>query len=172
MRPTVLPCSIYPEAQLDMVRPGVMLYGLIPSDQIRKGSIVSSTGNADQTRIAQIKEVPKGFPVSYGHTYITPEATRLATVQIGYGDGYSRLLSSSGAMLVRGQRAPVVGRICMDQTIIDVGHIQGIKNNDEVIVMGRQGDEMILADEIAHLLNTINYEVVTSLMSRVPRVIV
>jgi len=164
-------CNL-PDAHLDMVRPGVMLYGLYPSEEIRRSSIVLKPAMQIKARIAQVKNVPKGFSVGYGHTYSTPKATRLATIPIGYGDGFNRHLSSSGAMLVRGQRAPVVGRVCMDQTIIDVGHIRDINNDDEVIVMGQQGDQMVSADEIAQRIETINYEVVTSLMSRVPRVIV
>ncbi len=161
-----------PEAHLDMVRPGVMLYGLYPSDEVRRDTIELKPAMQIKAKIAQVKDVPKDFSVSYGHTYITSKATRLATVPIGYGDGFNRRLSSSGAMLVRGQRAPVIGRVCMDQTIIDVGHIKGVCTDDEVTVLGQQGDEIISADEIAHLLETINYEVVTSLMSRVPRVTV
>lgn len=159
-----------PEAHFDMVRPGVMLYGLYPSDEIRKDTFDLKPAMQIKAKIAQVKDVPKGFSVSYGHTYTTPNATRLATVPIGYGDGFNRHLSSTGAMLVRRQRAPVVGRVCMDQTIIDVGHIKGVTTADEVTILGQQGDEIISADEMAQQLDTINYEVVTSLMSRVPRI--
>lgn len=164
-------CTL-PEAHLDMVRPGIMLYGLSPSDELRNDVIKLKPAMQIKAKIAQVKDVHKGFSVSYGHTHVTPEATRLATIPIGYGDGYSRHLSSLGTMLVRGQRAPVVGRVCMDQTIIDVGHIKGVTTADEVTILGQQGNEIILADEIAHQLETINYEVVTSLMSRVPRIVV
>lgn len=164
-------CTL-PESHLDMVRPGIMLYGLYPSEELRSDALLLKPAMQIKAKIAQIKDVPKGFTVSYGHTYITPEATRLATIPIGYGDGYNRHLSSLGTMLVRGQRAPVVGRVCMDQTIIDVGHIEGVSTVDEVTILGQQGGETILADEIASQLETINYEVVTALMSRVPRIIV
>lgn len=164
-------CTL-PEAHLDMVRPGIMLYGLYPSEELRNDALNLKPAMQIKAKIAQIKDVHKGFSVSYGHTHITTEATRLATIPIGYGDGYNRHLSSLGTMLVKGQRAPVVGRVCMDQTIIDVGHIEGVTTADEVTILGQQEDEAIFADEIAQQLETINYEVVTALMSRVPRIVV
>lgn len=159
-----------PESHLDVVRPGIMLYGLYPSAEVNSQKIELQPAMQLKARVAQVKNVSRGFTVSYAHTYTTPGATRLATVPVGYADGYNRQLSSSGVMLVRGQRAPVVGRVCMDQTIIDVGHIQGVRGGDEVVIIGKQGDAVLSADEMALQLGTINYEVVASLMARVPRV--
>ncbi len=158
-----------PEAHFDMVRPGIMLYGLHPSSNIISPDEELQPAMQIKALIAQIKEVPKGFKVSYGHTYQTPGKTRLATIPIGYADGFSRHLSSSGNMLVRGEKAPVVGRVCMDQTIIDVGHIHEAKVNDEVVILGAQKHNKISAEEVAQQLGTINYEIVSTLMQRVPR---
>ncbi len=159
-----------PESHFDMVRPGIMLYGLYPSAEVAHDKIHLQPAMQLKARVAQVKNVPEGFKVSYGETYSTSHATRLATVPVGYGDGYSRQLSSSGVMLVRGQRAPVVGRVCMDQTIIDVGHIEGVRCGDEVVIIGRQGEAVLTAEEMARELGTINYEIVTTVMARVPRV--
>ncbi|MBW2366108.1 MAG: alanine racemase, partial [Deltaproteobacteria bacterium] len=125
-----------------------------------------------KARIIHLKRVPAGFKVSYGSTYETKATTTIATVPIGYGDGYSRLLSSRGHMLVRGQRAPVAGRVCMDLTMIDVGHIPDTALGDEVVLFGRQGGASLSIDEIASTLNTINYEVVTTVANRVPRIFI
>jgi alanine racemase len=114
--------------------------------------------------------VPAGTRISYGGTWQSSRPTTIATVPVGYGDGYSRSLSNRGQMLVHGRRAPIVGRVCMDLTMLDVGHIDNVRVEDEVVIIGRQGDEVISADEVAAQLNTINYEVVTALMHRVPRV--
>jgi len=159
-----------PDAHLDLVRPGIMLYGLYPSAEVAHHKVELQPAMQLKARVAQVKNVPAGFKVSYGHTYSTPYATRLATIPIGYADGYSRQLSSSGTMLVKGHRAPVVGRVCMDQTIIDVGHIEGVCCGDEVIIIGRQDGAVLSAEEMARELGTINYEIVATLMARVPRV--
>jgi alanine racemase len=159
-----------PETHLDMVRPGIMLYGLYPSAEVAHDKVELQPAMQLKARVAQVKNVPEGFKVSYGETYSTPCATRLATIPIGYADGYSRKLSSSGTMIVRGEHAPVVGRVCMDQTIIDVGHIEGVCCGDEVVILGQQGEAVITAEEIATELETINYEIVATLMARVPRV--
>lgn len=158
-----------PEAHLDMVRPGIALYGLYPSDRVDKSRIRLIPAMTLKTRVAHIKKVPAGIRVSYGGTFKTSKPTSIATVSIGYADGYNRLLSSKGQMLLHGQRAPVVGRVCMDLTMLDVGHITKIQQGDEVVVFGKQGEEHILADELAVALNTINYEIVTALTHRVPR---
>jgi alanine racemase len=123
-----------------------------------------------KSTIIQVKSVTSGFAVSYGSTHHTPRPTRIATIPIGYADGFDRLLSSKGHMLVKGVRAPIIGRVCMDLTMIDVGHIPGVSLEDEVVIMGRQGDEAITADDIADHVGTINYEIVSSLTSRVARV--
>jgi alanine racemase len=158
-----------PETHLDMVRPGIMLYGLYPSEGVDKTRVSLKPAMQLKARVAHVKSVPASFKVSYASTYQTPQPTRIATVAIGYADGYSRLLSSRGVMLVHGQRVPVVGRVTMDQTMLDVGHIAGVKTGDEVIVFGRQGDECIGVEELAGLSGTINYEVVSTITARVPR---
>lgn len=157
-----------PQAHFDMVRPGISLYGLMPSQEMDSQSIDLQPVMTITSRIIQIKDVPAGFRVSYGSTYVTPAPTRIATIPIGYADGYNRLLSSKGSMLVRGRRAPVRGRVCMDFTMIDVGHIESAAPGDEVVIMGCQEDECITADEIASLTHTINYEVVAALTRRMP----
>ena len=160
----------YKRAHLDMVRAGISLYGLYPSGDIDPGSIALMPAMSLEATITSVREVPKGFKVSYGMTYETKKATRLASVPAGYADGYSRLLSSKGEMLVHGKRAPICGRVCMDQTLIDVGHIQGVKPGDTATLIGTQNGESVTADDLARLTRTINYEVVSSLTSRVGRV--
>jgi alanine racemase len=159
-----------PETHLDMVRIGIVQYGLWPSDEVDHGRIVLTPVMTLKSTVIQVKDVPAGFKVSYGSTYETPCRTRIATVPVGYADGYSRRLSSRGAMLVRGRRAPILGRVCMDLTMIDVGMIDGVTPGDEVVVFGRQQDREISADDVARLLGTINYEIVSALTSRVARI--
>ena len=159
-----------PGAHFDMVRPGISIYGLYPSGEVDQSRVALKPAMAMKTRVTQVKEVDAGFSVSYGCTYVTPAPTTLATVAVGYADGYTRLLSSKASVLVHGERAPVVGRICMDQCVIDVGHIPGVKPGDEVVLMGSQGNNTISTDEIASAIGTINYEVVTMISARVPRV--
>jgi alanine racemase len=161
-----------PEAHLDMVRPGIAVYGLYPSDEVDKSRIDLVPAMALKARIAQVKPVPAGFAVSYGSTYTTPAPTVIATVPVGYADGYRRALSSRGVMLVGGRRVPVVGRVCMDLTMLDVGGVPGVQAGDEAVILGAQGGESIPADEIAGWLGTINYEVVSTVMARVPRIFV
>jgi alanine racemase len=160
----------HPQTHLDMVRAGIALYGLNPSAEINLGHLDTRPVMSLKARLVHVKKVPAGCCVSYGMTFCAPVATTIATVPIGYADGYSRLLSSRGTMLVRGQRAPIVGRVCMDLTMLDVGHIAGVRTGDEVVVLGRQGNDTVSADEIAETLGTINYEVVSSIAARVPRI--
>jgi alanine racemase len=123
-----------------------------------------------KTRIIHLKSVPAGACISYGMTYRTPSPTVIATIPVGYADGYRRLLSSRGEMLVRERRVPVVGRVCMDLTMLDVGAVPDVQMEDEVVIFGKQGDASISTDEVAQALNTINYEIVCDLTARVPRV--
>ncbi|WP_321419729.1 alanine racemase [uncultured Desulfobacter sp.] len=157
-----------PEAHFDMVRPGVAMYGMAPSDEVditrhKLAPIMSITA-----KIIYVKIVPENFTVSYGCTHVTTAPTVIATVPIGYADGYSRLLSNQGQMLVKGKKAPIVGRVTMDFTMIDVGHITGVKPGDDVTILGAQSNERITADDIAGLTGTINYEVTTGLTGRMP----
>jgi alanine racemase len=159
-----------PHTHLDMVRAGVSLYGLYPSDEVDKSRIDLTPVMTLKARIAHLKKVPAGFPVSYGMTHTTQAPTTIATVPVGYADGFNRRLSNRGRMLVRGQKAPIVGRVCMDLTMIDVGHIPGVAVEDEVVILGRQANEAITADELAGLLDTINYEFTSAINARVPRI--
>ncbi|MBW1962528.1 MAG: alanine racemase [Deltaproteobacteria bacterium] len=159
-----------PETHLDLVRAGISLYGLYPSGEVNKSRIELKPAMALKTRIAHLKKVPSGFKISYGITYETKTPTTVATVPIGYADGLNRLLSSRGKMLVYGLRAPIIGRVCMDQTMLDVGHIPDVQLDQEVVVFGEQGNDCISIEEMASELNTINYEIVCSITNRVPRV--
>jgi alanine racemase len=159
-----------PETHLDMVRAGISLYGLYPSAEVDTSRIDLRPAMTLKARIIHVKQVPAGFKVSYGMTYETPKPTVIATIPVGYADGFSRLLSNRGQMLVRGQRAPIVGRVCMDLTMLDVGHIPGVCLEDEVVIFGRQEGAEIPVEELAAQLNTINYEITSALTARVPRV--
>lgn len=159
-----------PHTHLDMIRPGISVYGLYPSEEVKKERISLKPAMTLKAKIGQFKHVPAGFNVSYGSTHTTSAPTAIATVPIGYADGFSRQLSSKGYMLVGGQRAPVIGRVCMDLTMLDVGHIPQACPEAEVVVLGSQDDEAITADEMAAWLGTINYEVVATVMNRVPRI--
>ncbi len=159
-----------PQTHLDMVRAGISVYGLYPSDETDKNRIKLLPVMSLKARIIHLKKVSAGFMVSYGITHKTKKPTTIATIPVGYGDGFSRLMSSRGHMLVHGQKAPIIGRICMDLTMLDVGHIPEVKIEDEVVVFGHQGNASITADEIAELTGTINYEVVTRISARVQRV--
>ena len=158
-----------PEMALDMVRCGIALYGLRPSDEVEPAIPLRSALTL-KSRVARVRTLPAGASISYGRTYITDRPTRVALVPVGYGDGYHRILSNRGAVLIHGQRAPIVGRVCMDQFVVDVSHIPGVRLHDEVVLIGRQGEEHIPAEEVARWAETINYEVTTSLLPRVVRV--
>jgi len=156
---------------LNMVRPGIVVYGLRPSGMGTDGVGLQAVMGF-KSRIAQLRELPGGHPVSYGRTYTTPRPMRLAVVPVGYGHGYSWRLSNAGEVLIRGRRAPIVGRVTMDVTMIDVDAIPDAAVGDEVVLFGRQGDEEITVDEIAAGTGTINYEVLCGIGKRVTRVFV
>ena len=159
-----------PRSHLDLVRPGISIYGLYPSDEVDCPKVSLMPAMTLKTQIIQLKKVPAGFNVSYGMTYTTPHPTTIATIPLGYADGLNRRLSSRGQMLVGGQRVPIIGRVCMDLTLLDVGAIEPVRMGDEVVVFGRQGNEILTVDEMAASLDTINYEIVTGISARVPRV--
>jgi alanine racemase len=159
-----------PESHLDLVRPGIAVYGLPPSEEIGLSAVRLAPAMALKTRIVHLKTVPAGFAVSYGMTYRPPAPTVIATVPAGYADGFRREFSSCGEMLVRGCRAPVVGRVCMDLTMLDVGRVPGVRLEDEVVIFGRQADDEISATDLARALKTIPYEIVCNVAARVPRV--
>jgi alanine racemase len=159
-----------PETHLDLVRAGIALYGLRPSDRVDLGRVSLKPAMTLKARIVHTKRVPAGFTVSYGSTFKTKSASVIATVPIGYADGYRRRLSNRGQMTVRGCRAPIAGRVCMDQTMLDVSHIPEVTAGDEVVVFGPPGDGVVTADDLATELKTINYEIVSTIMARVPRI--
>lgn len=159
-----------PQTHLDMVRAGISIYGLYPSEEVNKDKLLLLPAMSLKAVITHIKDVSAGFKVSYGATYEAKKQTTIATVPVGYADGYNRLLSSRGYMLVCGQKVPVAGRVCMDLIMLDVGGIPEVKQGDEVVIFGKQQGVVITVDEIAYMLNTINYEVVTSISDRVKRV--
>ena len=161
-----------PNAHFNMVRPGISIYGLWPSNEVKRSDVELRPVMSLKSQIIQLKAVDAGFHVSYGGTYITQKPTVIATVPVGYGDGYDRGFTNKGVMLVHGVRANIAGRVCMDLTMIDVGHIKDVAVGDEVVVFGAQGSEQISADELADFIGTINYEIVTTIMPRVKRVYV
>ena len=158
-----------PAACFDMVRPGIMLYGVYPSPGMAR-QITLKPVLAWKTRILQLKKVPSGTSISYAQTFVAERESLIATLPIGYADGYARLLSNRGEVLVRGQRAKVAGRVCMDLTMIDVTDIRNVQQGDEVVLLGRQGGAEISVDEMAAWANTISYEILTSIGARVPRI--
>ena len=158
----------YPQAHFDMVRGGIALYGYPPMDGV-KGLRPAMRWVA---RAVYVKEIQPGDRVSYGGLFEAKAPTRVMTVPVGYADGYRRGLTGRGCVLVRGKRAPILGRVCMDQIMVDVTHIEGAQAGDEVVLLGAQGAEMIDADEMAAWLGTISYEVICSPSARVPRVYV
>lgn len=158
-----------PETHLDMVRCGIVLYGLRPSNEVEP-TIPLRPAMTLKSRVARVRTLPTGSSISYGCTYTTSEPTLVALVPVGYGDGYHRLISNRGQVLIRGQRAPIVGRVCMDQFVVKISHIPNVQQHDEVVLLGRQGDAEISAEEVAAWAETINYEVTTSILPRVTRV--
>jgi len=159
-----------PEARFNMVRLGLAMYGLQPSSHVALPEGFRPA-LAWKTTIAQVKTLPPGSYVSYGNTYRTQREETIAVIPVGYADGFRRAPTHWQAVLVRGQRAPIVGRVCMDQTMIAVSHIPNVRVGDEVVLIGRQGEDEITAEEVANWLGTINYEVVSEILARVPRVV-
>ena len=157
------------EAHFDMVRPGVALYGLDPSPEVRL-PVGFRPALSFKTQVAQVKVIPEGECISYGCAYITERATRVAILPVGYADGFRRAPTNWGNVLIHGQEAPLLGRVCMDQSIVDVTHIPQVRAGDEVVLIGRQGSASLTAEQVAQRLGTINYEVVSEILARVPRV--
>lgn len=157
------------EAHMNMVRPGLIMYGLYPRSNLIKRLGLKPVLSL-KTKVVYVKSVSKGRSISYGRTYITKKDTNIATIPVGYGDGYSRHLSNNTDVLIRGKRVPLVGRVCMDMSMLDVGSLASVKVGDEAVLIGRQGKEMIRVEELARAMNTIPYEVVCNIGRRVPRV--
>ena len=152
-----------------MVRPGIMLYGYPPACQ-PQAAIPLKPVMTLKTRIIHLKRVPAGTPVSYGRTYTTRRESLIAVLPIGYADGYSRAWSNRGQVLIGGRRAPVVGRVCMDMTMVDVTETPAVRLGDEAVLIGSQGSETLWADELARRLDTIPYEILCAVSHRVPRI--
>ena len=152
-----------------MVRPGVILYGMYPSGEVDKSRLDLIPAMTLKSTITHIKEVEPGRGVSYGKEYITDKKTKIATVPIGYADGYLRKLAKHGKMIVDGVKVPIIGRICMDQCMIDVTEVDDVKEGDVVCIVGHQGNEVVTVDQISRTAKTINNETLTSISSRVPR---
>jgi len=169
---------LFDQAFFDLVRIGIGLYGLWPSSKVKTSAQERKTGIkllpvlTWKTKVAQVKEVPKGETIGYGRTYRTERKSRIAVLPVGYWDGYDRKLSNSGRVLIHGQFAPVVGRVCMNMTMVDVTDIPKVKTEDEVVLLGRQNGNEIPAEEIAQKIGTINYEVVTRINPELPRRII
>ena len=156
-----------PESYYDLVRPGIMIYGLYPSMDVSR-SIKLKPAMTLITKVIYLKSVSEGTPISYGRTFYTEKDTLVATLPVGYADGYSRLLSNQAYVLIKGRRATLIGRVCMDMCMIDVTGIEGVKPGDEVILFGEDPS----VDEIARMIGTINYEIVCCVGKRVPRIYV
>jgi len=154
-----------PETHLDMVRTGIIIYGLLPSTEVEK-KIELLPAMKFKAQVAYMKELSSGTPISYGCTYITDSPRRIVTLPLGYADGWSRMLSNKGMVLIQGQRAPLVGRICMDQCMADVTDIPNVSLDDEVLLFGGQD---LPVEEVAEQVGTINYELVCMIGKRVPR---
>ncbi len=157
-----------PETHLGAVRSGLALYGLYPSNEVSH-ALPLKPALTLKSHVASVRQLPAGASISYGRTFITPRPMPVALVPIGYGDGYHRLLSNRGAVLINGRRAPIVGRVCMDQVVVDTSGCGPVALNDEVVLIGEQGNERITVEEIAGWAETISYEVTTSLLARLPR---
>ena len=163
----------FPDMHMNMVRVGIMLYCLSYSSNKHRRKVNFKQIMSLKTKVVQVKELQAGDNVGYGRMFTAESPTRVATLPIGYADGFNRLLScGKGEVLIKGMRAPVIGRICMDQSMIDVSKVNNVNVGDEVVLFGSQENEMVSIDEMAEKLNTINYEVVTSINKRVPRVYV
>ncbi len=159
-----------PEANLNAVRAGVILYGLYPSEDVEKEPVPLKPVMELKSHIAYIKTVEAGVQISYGGTFTTQRETRVATIPVGYADGYARGLSNKGSVLIRGKRAPILGRVCMDQFMVDVTDIPQAQELDEVVLLGRSGDEQITMEELGELSGRFNYEFACCISKRVPRI--
>ncbi len=161
----------FPAMHLDLVRIGISLYGLYPDVRMAAHPKIDLLPAMQvKARLVQVKEVPEGTPLSYGCTFTTRRRSRIGTVPMGYADGIPRALSNNGDVLVKGQRCPIAGRVCMDQFMVDLTGLDGVAAGDEVVFLGSQQDACISADEVAGRAGTISYEIVTRMSPRLPRV--
>lgn len=159
-----------PQANLDLVRAGITLYGLHPSDEVHLERMEMQPVLSLKSRVVHVKRLPAGYGISYGATYVTPSERVIATIPVGYGDGYARSLSNCGDVLIRGKRAPICGRVCMDQFMVDVTDIPDVCVGDTVTLIGRDGEEQITLEELGEKSGRFNYEFACDLGKRIPRV--
>ena len=159
-----------PEANLNMVRAGITIYGIYPSAEVERDIVKLIPAMELKSHVAFVKDLPAGTAISYGGTFASETDLRVATIPVGYADGYPRTLSNKGWVLIHGQKAPILGRICMDQFMVDVTHIADVKHGDEVTLIGRDGDECIHIDELGNLSGRFSYEFACEISKRVPRV--
>ncbi|MCR4789161.1 MAG: alanine racemase [Lachnospiraceae bacterium] len=160
----------YPEANLDVVRAGIILYGLWPSDCVSKEKVPLKSALSLYSQIVFIKDIEPGTPISYGGTFVSDRKMKVATVTVGYGDGYPRMLSNKADVLAGGVRCPILGRICMDQLMVDITEAPGVKEGDFVTLIGKNGAEEITMEELGNLSGRFNYELACELGKRIPRV--
>lgn len=160
----------FPEANMNMVRAGIILYGLYPSEDVDKSILDLQPVMELKSHVAYMKEIDAGLGISYGLTYVTKRRSKIATITVGYGDGYPRQLSNRGRVLIKGQSAPIVGRICMDQFMVDITDLENIEEGDEVTLVGRDGSEFISVEEVADMVGSFNYEFICVIGRRIPRV--
>ena len=159
-----------PEANLDMVRSGILTYGLYPSDEVKKERLPLKPAMSLYAYVTMVKELEEGTPVGYGGSYVTTRKTKVATIPAGYGDGYPRALSNQGKVIIHGQFAPIIGRVCMDQFMVDVTEIDNVTTGDKAILIGKIGEKEITLEEIGAMSASFNYEAACDVGKRVPRV--
>ena len=159
-----------PQANLDLVRAGISIYGIYPSQEVKKEAVPLKPVMQIKSHISFIKEVEAGVEISYGGTFTTKRKSRIATIPVGYADGYPRSLSGKGCVLIHGQRAPITGRVCMDQFMVDITDLQDVREHDEVTLLGRSGDAFLAVEELSDLSGRFPYEFVCDISARVPRI--
>ena len=160
------------DARFDIVRAGISTYGLYPSEEVNRNAVHLKPALALKSHVAFVKEMEEGTPVSYGGTFVAEKKMKIATIPVGYGDGYPRSLSGKGYVLIRGKKANILGRICMDQFMVDVTDIEGVSFGDKVTLIGRDGNEAISVEKLSELSGRFNYEFICALGKRIPRVYV
>lgn len=161
-----------PESHFDLVRAGISTFGLYPSEDVSKDNVKLTPALALKSHVAFVKEIEAGVPISYGGTYVSDKKMIIATIPVGYADGYPRNLSNTGYVLIRGKKAPILGRVCMDQFIVDVTDIAGVSFGDKVTLIGIDGNEVITVEDLSELSGRFNYEFICDLGKRIPRVYV
>lgn len=161
-----------PDAHFDLVRAGISTYGLYPSEEVQKENVLLKPAMALKSHVAFVKDIAAGTPISYGGTFVSQRDMKIATIPVGYADGYPRNLSNVGYVLIRGKKAPIVGRVCMDQFMVDVTDIDGVSFGDNVTLIGKDGNLIITVEELSELSGRFNYEFICDLGKRIPRVFV